>query len=109
MSDREPGQEKRRRPRTCIGCGGEFPKNSLIRVVRKPSGEIEVDNTGRAPGRGVYLCRNIDCVLKSRKKNLMSRSLKSPVPDTIYEYILAGLIETESIHNNDGGDISGQD
>ncbi len=109
MPDREPGQEKRRRPRTCIGCGGEFPKNLLIRVVRKPSGEIEEDRTGRAPGRGVYLCRKKDCVLKSRKKNLLSRSLKSPVPDFIYEYILAGLEENEFIHKNDGGDISGQD
>lgn len=98
MRDGEPGAEKRKRPRTCIGCGGEFPKNSLVRVVRKPSGEIEVDKSGRAQGRGVYVCRNRACVLKAQKRNLLSRSLRSPVSDEIYEEILSELEDNEIIH-----------
>lgn len=106
MCDREPGTEKRKRPRTCIGCGEEFPKTSLIRIVRKPSGEIEEDRTGRVPGRGVYLCKKKDCVLKAMKRNLLSRSLKSPVSEEIYENILSGLEESENVQ--DGGDSAGQ-
>lgn len=109
MRDREQEREKRKRPRTCIGCGQEFPKRSLIRIVRKPSGEIEEDSTGRAPGRGVYICRNRDCVQKAQKRNLLSRSLKSPVPAGLYENILSKLQENQSTGENDGGDISGKD
>ncbi len=109
MPDKDSGNIKRKRPRTCVGCGGEFPKNELIRIVRKRSGEVVSDQTGRAPGRGVYICRKMDCVLRAKKRNLLSRSLKVPVPDRIYDMILSGLGDTETIHGNNGGDISGQD
>lgn len=109
MPDRDPGKSKRKRPRTCVGCGAEFPKNELIRIVRKQSGEVVSDQTGRAPGRGVYICRKIDCVLRAKKKNLLSRSLKVPVPDRIYDMILSGLDDSDTMHENNGGDIAGQD
>ncbi|MDO9509049.1 MAG: YlxR family protein [Thermovirgaceae bacterium] len=109
MRDSEQGTGKRKRPRTCVGCGGEFPKNALTRIVRKPSGEVEADQTGRKPGRGVYICRKKDCVLRAKKRNLLSRSLKAPVPDRIYDTILSGLNDTETMPENDGGDVAGQD
>lgn len=40
--------------RTCVGCRRVLPKKSLIRIVRTPQG-IEVDPTGKLPGRGAYL------------------------------------------------------
>ncbi|HOI81000.1 MAG TPA: YlxR family protein [Synergistales bacterium] len=87
------GPGKRRRPRTCAGCGGEFPRTELLRIVRSPDGEIVVDPTGRAPGRGVYLCRKRSCLELARKRKQLSRSLRSQVPDEIFVSISALLDE----------------
>jgi predicted RNA-binding protein YlxR (DUF448 family) len=63
------------------------------------------DITGRAPGRGVYLCRRSACVLRARKRNLLARSLKVSVPDGIYDSLLSGLEESEKLEIPIGGDV----
>jgi predicted RNA-binding protein YlxR (DUF448 family) len=78
----------RARLRKCLGCGLEFPKSSLLRVVRSASGEVRVDPSGRASGRGAYLCANVECVAKARKKNSLARVLKRPVDSGIYALIV---------------------
>jgi predicted RNA-binding protein YlxR (DUF448 family) len=85
MAKSLPGPEKRKRPRTCAGCGGESPKKTMLRVVRTPAGEVRVDPTGRENGRGAYLCRNLDCVAAARRKRALSRFLKTDVGDAIYD------------------------
>lgn len=77
--------EKKKRPRTCAGCGGEFPKHALLRVVRTPEGAVEYDPTGRANGRGAYVCRNGDCVKAAKKRRAFSRMLKVQVGETVYD------------------------
>jgi predicted RNA-binding protein YlxR (DUF448 family) len=97
MVGRENGARaiRRVRPRTCIGCGTESPKRGLIRVVRKPDGGFAIDPTGRAPGRGAYLCVNIECVKEARRRKALSRCLKVEVPPSFYDEIEA-FIETMS-------------
>ena len=70
-----------------MGCGLEFPKSSMLRIVRSTAGEVSVDPSGRAPGRGAYLCGNAECVAKARKKNALARVLKRPVDGEIYARI----------------------
>lgn len=77
--------EKRKRPRTCAGCGGESPKRALLRVVRTPEGVVKYDPTGRANGRGVYVCCDRDCVRLAKKKNAFSRLLKTQVEGELYD------------------------
>lgn len=77
--------EKRKRPRTCVGCGEESPKRALLRVVRAPDGTVEYDPTGRANGRGAYVCSDSNCVKLARKKNAFSRMLKTQVDGTVYD------------------------
>jgi len=79
-----PGEVKRRRPRTCVGCGEEAPKSGLVRVVRRPDGVVVVDRTGKAAGRGAYLCRSKTCFLAARKKDALSRALKVKISEEIY-------------------------
>ncbi len=79
---------KRKRPRTCVGCGEEFPRQDLLRIVRTPSEDVVVDDSGRSSGRGVYICRNAECVLKAKKRNALARSLKVSVPEEIWDIIL---------------------
>ncbi|MFR6482491.1 MAG: YlxR family protein [Veillonella sp.] len=47
--------------RTCVGCGEPKVKRELIRVALSPDGNISIDRTGKAPGRGAYLCESMSC------------------------------------------------
>jgi predicted RNA-binding protein YlxR (DUF448 family) len=71
--------------RKCAGCQEQSPKRELIRVVHTPEGEVRLDLTGRQNGRGVYLCKKLDCLKAARKRKSLEKSLKTPIPDTVYE------------------------
>ena len=71
--------------RRCTGCGEMKEKKNLIRVVRTPEGAIEIDRTGKMNGRGAYLCNDLSCLRKARKKRSLQRSLDTPVPDEILD------------------------
>lgn len=75
----------RKRPRTCVGCGEESPKRVLLRVVRTPDGVVKYDPTGKANGRGAYVCADVDCLKQAKKKNSFSRALKTAVGDALFE------------------------
>lgn len=60
--------------RRCIGCMESIPKKELVRFVAV-NDEPQIDVTGKANGRGVYLCRKEDCFDKAIKKKAFSRGL----------------------------------
>lgn len=66
--------------RTCIGCGISKPKKELIRIVLTGDGEILADRTGRANGRGAYLCDDPACLQKAIKRKAFSRAFRENVP-----------------------------
>jgi len=50
--------KKRKIPlRTCVGCTKIRPKRELVRIIVGEKAEIVIDLTGKAKGRGAYLCR----------------------------------------------------
>ena len=61
--------------RRCIGCMESKDKSQLIRIAWY-EGSLTVDPTGKARGRGVYVCRNHECIARAKKKNAIARSLK---------------------------------
>lgn len=69
-------KQKHQPQRTCIGCREVKSKRELIRVVRTPEGKVIVDLTGKANGRGAYLCRNNSCWQSSLSKGQLARVLK---------------------------------
>lgn len=71
--------------RTCIITKEKLPKKELIRVVRKPDGEVIIDETGKANGRGAYLKCDLDVFNKAEKSKLLNRHLEIEVPSKIYE------------------------
>ena len=71
--------------RKCIGCGESKAKSGLIRIVRNAEGDIFTDKTGRAGGRGAYICNNKDCVDRAMKTKGLDRTFKTKVPLTVYE------------------------
>lgn len=59
--------------RKCIGCNTSKPKKELLRVACY-EGEITIDLTGRAKGRGVYVCKDKECLKKIIKKKGFTRA-----------------------------------
>lgn len=71
--------------RQCIGCGEMKSKKELIRIIKTPEGEIVLDKTGRANGRGAYICNDVECFKKARKNKGLERSFKQSINAEIYD------------------------
>ena len=71
--------------RRCAGCRNMQDKRQLVRVVRSPEGDFAVDITGKASGRGAYICRTPDCLEQAKKTKGLERSFKCALPLEIYE------------------------
>lgn len=71
--------------RQCVGCREMKEKKSLIRVVKSPEGEVSLDLVGRKPGRGAYVCPNVECLRKARKARALERAFEMDIPSEVYE------------------------
>ncbi len=77
--------KKKKTPlRMCLGCRGYKDKRQLIRVVRTPEKEITLDYSGKKPGRGAYICADVECLKKAVKGKGMEKSLRNPIPEKIF-------------------------
>lgn len=63
------------------------PKRELVRVVRSPQGEIGLDPTLKAPGRGAYLCPDEACLAAAAKRRSLGRALKVQIPPEVIEQL----------------------
>ena len=79
--------------RTCTGCGEKKNKNELIRIVRDKEGNISVDKTGRANGRGAYICDNAECLEKAIKTKKLERAFETKISEEIYESLRGVMID----------------
>mgnify|MGYP005858869453 CR=1 FL=1 len=64
--------------RLCLACRLRKEKKSLLRIVASTTGEIDIDVSGKKPGRGAYLCPSGECVAKHNPQ-LLSLALKTEV------------------------------
>ena len=60
--------------RSCVVCGSKKPKRELVRIASSQQGEVHVDPTGRAPGRGAYVC-GPECWESALGRGRLARSL----------------------------------
>ena len=79
--------------RTCVVSKEKLPKQELVRIVRTPENNVEIDLTGKKNGRGAYIKRDIAVVDKAMKSKVLDKHLEVEVPNTIYE-------ELKNIINN---------
>lgn len=79
--------------RMCIVCRLMKDKRELIRVVKDKDGKIGLDNTGKAAGRGAYICNNDECIKKCRKTKALSRAFSCEVDSAVYDKLEADFIE----------------
>lgn len=86
-------QQKKQPMRKCVGCGEMFPKRDLVRVVKtrlseegeEERYEVSLDLTGKKAGRGAYICKNPDCLVKAVKAKRIQKALTCQIPDGIFE------------------------
>ena len=93
-------------PRSCVACKRERPPREMLRVVRKPDGQVVVDSQGHESGRGAYLCPESQCVALALKKKLLEKSLKCAIPTEVQNLLrervqLTEMPEVESDVGND--------
>ncbi len=79
--------------RTCIVSKEKYEKKDLIRIVKTPTGEVIIDNSknNKTNGRGAYLKKDKDIILKAKASKILDRHLEVKVPDFIYDDILKNI------------------
>jgi uncharacterized protein len=73
-----------------VACRTERQKREFVRVVRAPDGTVSFDPTGRANGRGAYLCADGSCWQQALKKSSIDRALGVSLPPTVREQLANG-------------------
>ncbi|MDD5590427.1 MAG: YlxR family protein [Dehalococcoidales bacterium] len=74
--------------RTCVACRQVKPKREMTRLVRVSGGAIEVDTSGRKPGRGAYLCRNIECWRAGLMSSRLDYTLRTTITSENREWLM---------------------
>ena len=87
--------------RTCTVCRAQKNKNELLRIVKNKENIIKVDEKGKEPGRGAYICLNMECFEKAKKTKKLEKALDIKISDEIYDEI-KNIIESKV-----GGDVIG--
>lgn len=89
--------------RKCLGCGEMFPKKELVRVVRTKTGEengteiytVSLDKTGKAAGRGAYICKKAKCLEVAVKAKRLQRAFECQIPDEVFQKMTAEIENDE--------------
>ncbi|MBQ3142776.1 MAG: YlxR family protein [Bacilli bacterium] len=77
--------------RTCALTKEKLDKRSLLRIVKNKDGEVFVDDSLKANGRGCYLKKDKEVIENAKKSRVLDRSLGIEVPENIYEILLSKL------------------
>jgi uncharacterized protein len=84
-----------------VACRAGREKRELLRIVRSPDRKIRLDDSGRAAGRGAYVCRDTACITTAIHRGALARALETPVPASLLEELVA----TVTTHSNGGGTV----
>lgn len=81
--------------RMCICCREYKPKKELLRIVKNNQGEIFLDVTSKAAGRGAYICNKIECIEKCCKTKMLNKIFSCEIPSEVYEKIKEDFLKNE--------------
>ena len=85
--------QKKQPARRCIACNEQKDKKDLLRIVRTPEGNIEIDLTGKKNGRGAYICKSEECLKKVIKSKKLERSFEKEISLELYESIRGVIVD----------------
>lgn len=86
--------------RRCAGCMESKPKKELIRIACF-EGQVSFDPTGKAKGRGVYLCPKEECLKKAKKKRALQRSFEAELTEEQIDSLLQEIRDYQD-HKGEG-------
>ena len=89
-----PAKPRKIPMRMCVGCREMKPKASLLRVVKPQEGDAHIDRTGKAAGRGAYVCPEKECLKKARKSRALERAFELSIPDNVYDALEQQMEQT---------------
>ena len=67
------------------------PKAQLLRVVKPAEGEARIDRTGKASGRGAYICPRPECLKKAQKSRALERALDAKIDEAVFSQLEAQM------------------
>lgn len=86
----------RKKPiRKCVACREHKDKKELLRLVKMQDGDVLLDFTHRANGRGAYVCKDEVCLEKAIKQDAFSRALKCKVGDSAIRQLREAIKRAE--------------
>ena len=91
-----PAKPRKIPMRMCVGCREMKPKVSLLRVVKPQEGDAHIDRTGKAPGRGAYVCDNIECLKKAEKIRALDRALDTKIEESVFRALEQQISEVQA-------------
>lgn len=81
--------------RMCVGCREMHPQKELVRIVKSPEDSISIDWVGKAPGRGAYIDKNLECLQKAVKTKALERALNTKIDEQVYDQLLVEIAGEE--------------
>jgi predicted RNA-binding protein YlxR (DUF448 family) len=85
--------------RTCVGCREILPKRKMVRIVKTVDG-VQIDPTGKLPGRGAYLHDRRECWERG-SKGALAHALKVSLTEAdrarLEEFMSALPVEAEAV------------
>ena len=84
---------KKQPERRCIACNEKVEKKQLLRIVRTPEKNIEIDLTGKKNGRGAYICKKEECLNKAIKTKRFERTFEIEIDKQIYDDIRGVIVD----------------
>ncbi len=78
-----------------MGCRQIRDKKDLLRIVHTPEDSFLLDTTGKARGRGAYICPRTSCIEAAFRKGALEKSLHCRIPAQAQETIIRELTEFE--------------
>lgn len=83
---------KQTQMRRCVSCRTNKHKSKFLRIVKFADGKICVDTTGKAQGRGAYVCNSEKCILELKKRRRLDKQFKTQIADEIYDDIVNSFL-----------------
>ncbi|MDO8915303.1 MAG: YlxR family protein [Coriobacteriia bacterium] len=93
--------------RTCTGCGATSDKREIVRFVRTPEGDVALDISGKANGRGAYTCARLECFETAIRKRKLGSALRANLKEEDIDRLRAELelqLETSGMLVHEDGD-----
>lgn len=94
MVKKSPIRIKHIPQRTCVGCHEILAKRTLTRIVRTATG-LQIDKTGKLPGRGAYIHDQFNCwqkAIKGKLANALRTEMTEKDRIVLIQYMESNLV-----------------